>query len=196
MTVYQQGIAQSTDDAQSNVFGFDDNDTYYPIADFGGTMVQGWRFQSIDIAQATVITSAELEFKTVATCGLGHCEVDCYGYDIDDVDTWSTPGNKPNDAWGSKTTAFDSWDVVGSDVPDHSYFSREFDVTAIVQEILDRPGWNSGNNMGFLTQDAGTTFGKSIIAYTWDHAYPEPRLTITYPTVGGFMITKSYWGAV
>jgi len=62
----------------------------------------------------------------------------------------------------------------------------EIDVATIVQEVVDRAGWDSGNAMQFVFQQTGA-FG--IVAAEFaslDHAtYAAPSLSITYTAGGG-----------
>lgn len=56
-----------------------------------------------------------------------------------------------------------------------------FDFTTAVQEIVDRPGWVSGNAMQFIFYESGGAGGTAIGFAALDHAtYAAPVLDITY----------------
>lgn len=95
------------------------------------------RFANIDVAQGTVIDSATLSFTTVNNSGSGGGSVVITARDIDDA---------PALAAGSE-----SWAVTSASVSDTyaANTAHNVDVTAIVQEILDRGGWVADNAMAF-----------------------------------------------
>jgi len=56
------------------------------------------------------------------------------------------------------------------------------DISSIIQEIVDRPGWTYGNNMALRMRktDALVANGERVIAY---NDFPQPKLVITYTTI-------------
>ena len=58
----------------------------------------------------------------------------------------------------------------------------------MVQEILDRPGWSSGNNLQLFVEDDTEGWGgtqERIGGYTYDHnPTVAPKLEITYMGYG------------
>ena len=194
MTQVNYDVAQSTDDAGdigSLSITFDDNDVYYWLAtsDSGTATTSGWRFQSVAVPQGATIDSASFTLSTWNIKGFGNSVSTCWGVDADDLDTWSSGANRPKDA--TKTTASDTMTLKGgSDISNGVYVARSFDVTTIVQEIVDRGGWSSGADMGFIcTTGAGHGLGNTLRAFTYDAygggAYPYPHLTINYTSAAG-----------
>lgn len=141
----------------------------------------GVRFQSVTVPNAAIIQSATLSFKGSASGTAGTTDV--YGVDADDTSQWDAL-NKPSIQ--TKTTASTAFDNPNTFTPDASYTTYNIDVTAIVQEIVDRGGWSSGNDMSFVIDVDVIGKGKQIVLYTYDHAsYPEPTLTIFYTVASG-----------
>ncbi len=113
----------------------------------------GVRFQGVAIAQGSTIDLATLklfERGTFASTATGRI----YGADVDDVGVWGV-GNEPKNI--TKTTA----STAISTANDAQY--NDFDVTAVVQEIINRGGWVSGNDLGFAALNTlGDTMGTAV----------------------------------
>lgn len=187
MATYQEPIAQSSDDAHNTNFGvYDDDNTWYYLARAMVAGIAGWRFQSLPIPQGATITNAELRFLGTHKCAAGMCRSICHGIDEDDLDTWQSGVNEPEDA--AQTSASDTYQTSTNFVsPNGACIGYTFDdLAAAVQEIVDRVGWSSGNDMGFLTEDNGSTgLGVWIRAHTYDSGdCAPPQLTVTYATDG------------
>lgn len=128
----------------------------------------GFQYQNVVIANSTPITSASLEY----TSGDGDdppgndTKVITYGIDKDTCPDFGS------DMGYDKTTASTAQNV--STLTDGQSFG--INVTGQVQEIINRAGWTSGNNMGFYTFDNGTsetdlptyksTYGSNIVKLT------------------------------
>lgn len=97
----------------------------------------GFRFQTVAIPQGATITSATLTIDIMQTFKPTTIEV--YADDVDDAPVWSL-GSRIRDI--TKTTAFKSISPTATGF-------YPIDVVGIVQEIVDRPGWASGNNIRF-----------------------------------------------
>jgi hypothetical protein len=134
----------------------------------------GLRFQDIQIPQGATITSAYLEF-TVDETTTRTTVVTISGEASDDAE--------PFDGWGfydlsrrPLTDASVSWDVPAWTQVDDQHQTP--DIKAIVQEIVNRPGWSSGASMVFSIDGTGRRVAKS---YDGDPA-AAPLLHITYTT--------------
>jgi hypothetical protein len=177
-------INQSSDDAANvGTLGggtFDTDDPYYYLgtANLNNRAIAGWRFQDVGVPQGAMITGATLKFATWNVNGPSKSK--CYGVDANDTGTWVQSSNEPKNA--VKTTAYASLTVSGSDNPNGVYVRRSFNVTSVTQEVVNRDGWVSGNNMSFVTQDNGSAISASLKAYTYDAGewYPAPKLTINF----------------
>ena len=81
---------------------------------------------------------------------IGTLGAKAYGDDVDDAAVWSA-GNKPSGV--TKTTANTALAFGTND----TFVSQ--DVTGIVQEIVNRAGWVSGNDMRFALLNTGAVQG-------------------------------------
>lgn len=136
----------------------------------------GIRFQNIAVDQGATITQATLVLNqgdTTETTGIAAGSY-WYAWDTDNAGQFSTAGTQPNDVivGGDLTTA--TGDILGT--TSLGPVEIEHDVTDIVQEIVNRVGWSSGNainfigvsatgsNNYFITYDAGSLYPKLVIS--------------------------------
>jgi hypothetical protein len=181
-------ITQSSDDAADVAGVFNSNDSSYKLvtSDQGQLAISGWRFQSITISQGAIISDADLEMATWRSASFGGTSnATCWGTDEDDLATWSNESNRPKDA--TKTSNYYSRiDTGGSDLANGIYVLRNWNVTKIIQEIVNITNWSSGNDLGFICEKGdGSSFGVELTAYTYDSIedYPKPTLTIEYEEI-------------
>ena len=139
----------------------------------------GLRFPSVAIDQGATILSATLGFNV--TSRAGSPDIDWHGVDADNQGQFANSvGQRPRDA--TKTTAFTNFTASGTG-------ARTIDVTAIVQEIVDRAGWVSGNAIALVTDDnVGTGMAYYLIEAYENAGTAHATLTIVASvTPGGTM---------
>ena len=111
---------------------------------FDGAQQQyvGMRFLNVGILQGAAIASAELEFET-DELDTGTTDVVIYGQDVYDAATFTNTAfnisNRP------ATTASVAWSIPPWNTVSEKHTTP--DISSIIQEIVDRPGWTSGNDM-------------------------------------------------
>ncbi len=118
---------------------FDNNTT--------GHQSVGLRFEDLDAPQGIEINSAYIQFTTDEVTNLpSEVQLSVEGVDSDTAPVWGglfavdvAPKTTANFLWEPP-----EWNVVGS-----SSINERIDVTSIVKEIIDRPGWSAGNNIAF-----------------------------------------------
>lgn len=111
------------------------------------------RFTNVTIPQAQVITSAQLSIAGEYVAGSTNLIIRTNGIDEDNTSSFSS------DPMGrAETTA--QTNSNGTMPGAGNYFN--VDVTAQVQEIVNRAGWASGNAMGFHMNDNGTANGTHL----------------------------------
>jgi len=147
----------------------------------------GFRFQTINIAQGTTLTSATLTLNR--TGGGGATASTMKGQAIDDAPSWAdTSLFSPNTM--AQTTASTSLPIVTNG-------QHTFDVTAICQEIISRAGWVANNNLRIGVTAVPATRGGGY-QYFEDYGAAgtlEPELEIIYTAAGGSVIpvfTRQY----
>lgn len=175
-TTITSQVAQGNDDAEEQVsngnmdLGSSDLELTYE----GGTnQLVGIRFQNLNIPQGTTILSASIQFTTDETDN-GSTSLTLRGQDTDNASVFtSSDYNISNRTLTSASVAWNNipaWNTVGQSAANQ----RTPDVTAIVQEIVNRGGWNSGNAMAFVINGTGERTAES---YNGDSS-KSPVLTI------------------
>ena len=167
MTTINKQISASTDDCTEI------NDTTLP--GMTATVVQagynndnvydiGLRWQSIDIAQATSITSAKL--SVYVDSEVGAMSANIRGIDEDDTATWSD-GSRPSQR--TKTTA--TITANEANWTDYAVDSWAYiDITSVIQEIIDRGGWSANNALAVVIEDTAGTGADYLSARAYDYA--------------------------
>jgi hypothetical protein len=136
----------------------------------GVDAVAGWRFQNVTIPNAATINSAEFSVEVTGVSGTPQLEM--HGNDVDDAAVWGA-GNLPSNI--TQTTA-------ATTVDDYTSTGvKTTDVTAIVQEIINRAGWASGNDLALvLFDDQATDENFAAMADLLHATAQEGRLSINY----------------
>jgi len=125
---------------------------------FGQDVYTGLRFASVNVPQGTTITSAYLRITDAQN--------DSYSiaYKIFGIKETDTASLTSDPVGRTKTTASTSVSQTGSSTDT----VRTYNVTSIVQEIINQGGWSSGNHLGFITQDNGTSNSSILRYYSYD----------------------------
>ena len=161
-----------------------DDDLYLGHTDPAGSLNMAVRFPNVTIGGGATISSAKLSFKTwFEHTNDIHAKI--YGIDQDNTAEFPDSGNPAdNPTQRTKTTASVDWDRTDT-IPSETYIDTA-DITSIVQEIVDRGSWSSGNAMGFILDNDGFATGQSVLFYDyerWSGSYASGKyavLTITY----------------
>lgn len=176
---------QSSDSTITMYIGHDNNDAEEDTDDddvslSGNTLdlnkdIVGLRYTDIGIPQGATITSASLTF-TAKESENGTCHVKIYGEDKDDASGFSYGDGNLSDR--TRTSASKNWSV-----PNFSCGSSHEtdDLSSIVQEIVDRSGWKSGNDMVFLIYPQSGGSGRDAKSHD-NSASQCPKLSISFST--------------
>lgn len=136
----------------------------------------GVRFRGVAVPQGAVILSAQIEFVASSNSINATSNLILYGEDADSAAGFT---NKANFLARTRTSAYVPWSAVPTWATGQKYLTP--DLTGIVQEIVSRAGWVSGNDLVIFVQDNASDFSAIRAAAALDNAvYREPRLTITY----------------
>ena len=178
---YDEFIAASADDCdETNLGTVEDSDNAAMLSTlyYGA----GFRFTDVDVPQGATINEAVLWIRYGYGCGDSpYCNNTIYGVDDDDCDAWTTTAPSAT----TKTTATTTWNITGNFTPDTLYATQSVNVTSIVQEIVDRGGWSSGNHMGFVIVRGSYCKLCAISINTYDFAANqcmELKIDYTAPT--------------
>lgn len=173
-------IASSSDDAEEDVsdgsISLTSSDLEMVIEEFDGEQQVGMRFPVINVPQGAAISNAYIQFDVDETNSTA-TTLTFYGEDIDDAPTFTTSGSNITNR--TKTSSSVSWDVPSWPTADvHGADQKTPDLSTIVQEIVDRGSWSSGNDMAFIV--SGTGSGTRIAESVDGDASNAPLLTFDY----------------
>ncbi|MGD8941494.1 MAG: VWA domain-containing protein, partial [Gammaproteobacteria bacterium] len=151
----------------------------------------GIRFQNVTIPQGAIITKAEIVF-TVKERGKGDLNMDIYGDAVDDSLQWSeTTGQHVTDR--TQTTAKVDWNNIENRNLNRTVTTPS--LIPVVQEIVSRGGWTSGNDLAFMLFVDGTSDSKNYRRfYTFNSGGTArgPKLRVSYqPSAVGDDITQT-----
>lgn len=134
----------------------------------------GCRFTNVTIPSGSTINSAKLTL-TAYTSDSNSVDTTVIGVDEDNTASFSS------DPTGrAQTTASANW-TQGSVTANTAYDTPA--LASVVQEIIDRAGWASGNAMGFIIKNNGTTGSANHFFYSYDGDTNKAiLLTIDYTT--------------
>ncbi len=150
-----------------------------PVNHSGHNLV-GLRFQNVTIPQGATITNATIVFQVDESRG-GDATIEIFAEDVDNSPEFSEVNNNLTDRnLTSVNVTYTFSDVSGrnwSVVNDNPYFPN---ISLVIQEVIDRPGWNSGNSLSILvTSQNLSNYGRILEAYDGEPAN-APILRINY----------------
>ena len=111
-----------------------------------GNQTAGLRFRGLNAVKATTIQNAYIQFTTDETKSAGVVQLQVEGIASDDSSSWSGTYAVTN---APKTTAKIDWSPSNWNTVGSAGANERVDVTSIVQEIVNRPGWAAGNDISF-----------------------------------------------
>ena len=138
-------VSQDDDDAEEQddgIMKLDSNNL-----ELGKQRFVGVRFLNVTIPQGAKIVSAYVSFLA-STASNQDVNLTIYGQDADNAAGFTSTNNDISNM--PKTTASTTWEIVTAWKNNNTYKSP--DLKSIIQEIVDRPGWSSGNSMAILFQ--------------------------------------------
>ncbi|UCH26936.1 MAG: metallophosphoesterase, partial [Trueperaceae bacterium] len=184
--VFETRIASGREDAEERDSGdvsFSSSDlelTFDPNAesDLGSSQLIGLRFSRVAIPAGARITEAHIQFTVDEESG-GEALLVIQVQATDDAPLFEERDRSLSEksvTANSVTWSPEVWRIVGESGP----AQRTPDLSALVQEVVDRPGWSPGNAVAFLISGTGRRVAES---YDGD-PIRAPRLHVEY-TVGG-----------
>lgn len=174
MSIFTTTVAASADDAQESAGTVTLTDLVINCNNTG--QYGGFRFLNVTIPAGSTINSASISLNFIST-SYDSPEVNIYCEDVDDATTFAAGAN--NISGRTLTTAYTYWDAtnIGTGVK----VSPDF--AAAVQEVIDRGGWTSGNDLNVIIKGNAAT--SEFRVSTWDSANPEAQLDIDYTAPAG-----------
>ncbi len=182
-------ISQSSDDAEETVLSgsMDLTSTDLElIEDSSVDQEVGMRFQNINIPLGAVIINAYIQF-TVDETDSGSTNLTFYAEDIDNAPVFSSSNGDITSR--TKTNAsvdwanVPAWNSVGASGSDQ----QTPDISAIIQEVVNRSGWLSGNSIVVVVDGVGERTAES---FNGDSAN-APLLVVEYNSSLGTLSSNS-----
>jgi len=155
---------------------------YRSGTDFGN-IVSAFRFSSVTIPQGATINTATFSYTAQDTDATTD-NVAVYAEDVDSSPAITTTGDEePKDKGGRVTSASVNWTLPNQTI-NISYTSPE--IKTVIQEIVDRAGWSSGNSLSLVIKNNGATENHNA-----KNNPGESWMYVTYTTGGGSTSTPS-----
>lgn len=169
-------VNASSDDAEQNLSTgtvvINSSDLELAV-DVSASQLVGMRFNGIAIPAGATITSAYVEFETDVAWSTA-CSLTIQGQAADNPTTFVASNS--NLSARSKTTASVAWSPSAWNTVNEKHQSPN--LSSIVQEIVNRSGWASGNSMVIFVQGTGTREAESYDG----EAAAAPLLVVEYST--------------
>jgi len=159
-----------------------DSDGYQIGYDGGVTQDIGLSWTNVTVPKGAKIISAKLEMFAKYTSNSGNLDIRIACIAEDNVAVFSS-SNRPSLMFitGYYAVNFDD----GIDFTDETWVHIH-DIKLSVQQVIDRPGWESGNALGVMIYDWASGSGDFCQFQDYDRNTSQAaKLTIEYMVVGG-----------
>jgi type IX secretion system substrate protein len=118
--------------------------------------IVGMRFRNVTIPQGITITNAYIEFECDEADN-GTTNINFYGQDVNNAAGFTTTAYSISTR--TKTTANVNWNNIPAWTVNGKYQTP--DLSPIIQEIVNRPGWSSGNKLVIMADGTGERTAES-----------------------------------
>ena len=171
-------VAASGDDCDRNDVALSTTNIYIWLGQANNNHASsGTRFLNITVPKAALISSAYLTFTQEYNYTGTPCLLTTQGQAANNGATFSTKADYDGRAL---TGAAINWDAGGGGI-DTTFNSA--DISTVIQEIVNRSGWVSGNALVLMTKDNGSASGNYRAPYSYDGSTTKaPLLHIDYIT--------------
>ena len=141
-----------------------------------GNQHVGVRFIGVNVPQGATITDAYIQF-TCDEASSGSTSLTIHGHDVNNAAAFT--GSSYEVSGRTATSANVNWSPAAwNTVGESGANQRTPNLQAIIQEIVNRTGWSSGNAMSFKITGSGTRTAESYNG----SASLAPELFVTYET--------------
>lgn len=177
-------VEQKGSDASSTPGSLLFNDSDLEMAYDGnsrGNQTVGLRFRSLTTPRNATIQNAYIQFTSDETKNSSVVQLQVEGVASDNTSSWSGTYAVTN---APKTTAKTSWSPSAWNTIPSNGANERVDVTAIVQEIVNRAGWNPNQSVSFSvrwitgsgirTAESGTSSSAPQLFVQWSSGLTTP----------------------
>ena len=173
-------VAASADDAEESPTGVIDlTSSDLELVNDGGDQTVGMRFNGVTIPHGAAISNAYVQFQ-VDEADTEATSLTIRGDSTDNAATFTTAtGNISSRRRTASAVSWSPvpWSTVGAAGPDQ----RTPNIAAIIQEIVNRAGWSSGNSLAIIITGTGHRTAESFNGL----AAAAPLLHVDYVVGGG-----------
>ena len=158
--VFEARVSASSDDAEESASGnINLTSSDLELVYAGSNQIVGMRFNGITVPQGASIVNAYIQFQ-VDEIPTPVTSLTIRGEDIDDAATFTTSSG--NISIRPTTTAAESWSPVPwTGVGDAGPDQQTPNIASVVQEIVGRSGWASGNSLVIIITGTGERVAES-----------------------------------
>jgi hypothetical protein len=174
-TAVQSGLADAYEQGADAGFVLSNTDIWLKT-DTDGNSSQYWRcgggWWAMSVPQGATVSSAYWK----GTCMYdGRALLSFYANDVDDADDYFETGDIID---RTRTTAYVAWDNSGQ--TDGTEYTSP-DLKTVVQEVVSRGGWSSGNGFALLLIASDQEEAIVVKYAAWEHVSYDPmKLQVTY----------------
>jgi predicted outer membrane repeat protein len=196
-------ISSGNDDVeetQTGIVDFSSSDLELVYDGSAGNQTVGLRFTDVTIPEGMVITNAYIDFLVDET-NTGVCSLTLRAHDT--YNAWaftSSSGDVSNRATTQASVAWSppAWETIHS-------LQQTPDLSPVIQEVIDQPGWQSGNALAIIITGTGERTAESYeggYAPVLHVTYEEPNESGGDPNASGpvdigytelYPYQNSYW---
>jgi len=147
-------VSSSSDDAEESASGsVTFTSAYLELVYSTSNQIVGMRFKNLSIPKGATILNAYIQFQTGMT-NTTLTSLTIVGQANDNAKSFSN--SRRNISMRAKTAASVEWSPVAWTVINESGVNqRTSDISTIIQEIVNRPGWLSGNSLVLIITGTG-----------------------------------------
>ncbi len=167
-------VMSSSDDANQINNSISLNSSSMWLGNANGTSRTGWRFGNLNIPQGAIITSARVEVYSAQTQWVSMA-FSMKGENVGNSGTFSGSNLLSSRVLTNASVNHSSnvkWLA-------NTWYQLD-NVSSVVQEIVNRPDWVSGNNMTIIVQGTGGNWARKFIKSYDGGSSSAPRLVVTY----------------
>ena len=170
-------VAASTDDAEEKATGgLDLGSSDLELVFDGSNQTIGLRFNGVTIPRGATITRAYVQFQVDETTSIA-TSLTIQGQAIDNAPTFAS--STFNVSSRARTAASVSWSPPAWTVNGQQGLDQQTpSITSVIQEIVNRSGWSSGNSLALIITGTGERVAESYNGL----ASAAPLLRVEYST--------------
>jgi len=178
IVLFTKRVASSSDDAHDNTAPFyNDTADSVTLGKDTAAWTGGFRFTNITIPKNSTIVSARLTLLPFITANNAGDAVLKYYADATDNSATFSSGDAPSDR--TKTASFATQTYTTP--PSIGVTFNSPDLSSVIQEVVNRPSWTSGNALSIIVDGADSDVNNSISVVSYDKDTTNAALlTIEY----------------